>query len=202
MSKEIYISVDVEAAGSVPEKYSMLSIGATVVGKENQEFYREIKPINFNFEKDALKVCRNSFSEDLLRHLSEMGDKKPSDVLYALQDYGHEPGDVMEDFYHWVKSFFEKGKRVLFLGYIASFDWQFINHYFHKYVGENPFGYDPIDIKSFFMGQNQVLWTDISKKTIRKKLKMPQNDLPHNALFDAKEQAEMFQIMFNKKFIH
>lgn len=193
MSKEFYISVDIETAGTVPEKYSMLSIGAVIVGQSDKEFYRELKPVNFNFEKEALDVCRNCFSEDTQAHLSDMGDQKPSDILYALQDVGHEPGEVMEDFYAWVKEVSPKNTRPLFLGYNASFDWQFINHYFDKYIGENPFRYDPVDIKSYYMGKNKMLWTDISKKAIRRKYGLEENEIPHNALFDAKEQAEIFE---------
>jgi DNA polymerase III epsilon subunit-like protein len=195
MTKELFISVDIEASGTVPEKYSMLSIGAVVVGDDSKEFYRELKPINFNFEKEALAICRNSFSEDLLRHLNEMGNNKPSDVLYALQDFGHEPGDVMEDFYSWTKEVSKDYERPLFLGYNASFDWQFINSYFVKYIGENPFGYDPVDIKSYFMGRKGLKWSNVSKKAIKKELGMSENDLPHNALYDAKEQAQMFELM-------
>ena len=39
--KEVYISVDIEAAGPVPGEYSMLSIGATVVGDLEAWFYAE-----------------------------------------------------------------------------------------------------------------------------------------------------------------
>ena len=43
---ELYISVDIEAAGPVPVEYSMLSIGACVVGSPEVSFYIELKPIN------------------------------------------------------------------------------------------------------------------------------------------------------------
>lgn len=197
MNKELYISVDVEAAGVVPEKYSMLSLGAVVVEDQREEFYRDFKPVNFNFEKSALKVCRNSFSEDILRRAKEI-NKKTESILYALQDLGAEPVDAMDDFNEWVKKV-SKGRRPVFVGYNASFDWQFINFYFEKYIGKNPFGYDPIDIKSYFMGKRNVLWEDVTKPKVLKFLKMGKNDLPHNALFDAKEQAEIFRELLKIK---
>ena len=36
-----YISFDVEASGLIPGKYSMLSIGACVVGDISKQFYKE-----------------------------------------------------------------------------------------------------------------------------------------------------------------
>ena len=41
MACETYISVDVEAAGPIPGAYSLLAIGACVVGNINKTFYIE-----------------------------------------------------------------------------------------------------------------------------------------------------------------
>jgi ribonuclease T len=43
---ETYISVDVEAAGPIPGDYSMLAIGACMVGNARETFYAELRPIN------------------------------------------------------------------------------------------------------------------------------------------------------------
>jgi len=53
---EVYISVDIEAAGPVPGEYSMLSIGACDVELPKKSFYIELKPINDNFIPEALAV--------------------------------------------------------------------------------------------------------------------------------------------------
>jgi len=37
----VYVSVDVEASGPFPPDYSMLSVGAMVVGNPSVKFYRE-----------------------------------------------------------------------------------------------------------------------------------------------------------------
>lgn len=190
LKKEIYISVDVEASGSFPEKYSLLSIGATVVGAENKDFYRELRPKSLNFESGALKICANSFSEEVKRH-PKRNRKKLETVLDVLYDLGHEPQEVMEDFEKWVKKVSGNG-RAVFVGYNSSFDWQFINFYFFKYLGKNLFGHDPIDIKSMYMAKYGEKWSKISKKQIAKKFKIRENDLPHNALYDAREQADIF----------
>lgn len=43
------MTVDIEASGPIPGEYSMLSLGACIVGDISKRFYIEIKPINDNF---------------------------------------------------------------------------------------------------------------------------------------------------------
>ena len=60
---ELYVSVDVEASGPIPEKFSLLSIGACVVGHPDQSFYSEIKPLNDAFITEAMDVNKLSMEE-------------------------------------------------------------------------------------------------------------------------------------------
>ena len=60
--KELYISVDIEAAGPVPVTYSMLSLGAAVVLDLQTTFYVEFRPTNGKSIPEAMKVVV------LLRH--------------------------------------------------------------------------------------------------------------------------------------
>src|SRR4030066_70658 len=96
---ELYISVDIEASGPCPPAYSMLSIGACLVG-----------------------------------------------------DYG-------------------------------AFDWAFVNWYFHTYLGRNPFGIGPIDIKAYFMGLKGGSWEDTRSSRIPERFKGTAEQT-HNALDD------------------
>ena len=57
---EAYISVDIEASGPVPGKYSMLSVGACLVEDPTKDFYCEIKPISSEYVEEALKVNSGS----------------------------------------------------------------------------------------------------------------------------------------------
>ena len=43
IENECFISVDIEAAGPTPADFSMLSLGACVVGKCDEEFYMELR---------------------------------------------------------------------------------------------------------------------------------------------------------------
>ena len=171
--KDIYISVDVESSGPIPGDYSLLSIGACVVGNSAEEFYVEIQPINEAYVPEAIEVAGKSMRE------------------FALS--GQTPESAMSSFRDWLELIGGDGS-VVFVGFNAAFDWSFINWYFHTYVGENPFGIGGIDIKSFYMGMSGCLWEDTRSSHIPAKFK---GRLPHthNALDDAKEQAEMFQLM-------
>lgn len=174
--KEIYISVDVEASGPVPATYSMLSLGAVVVDDPRQTFYVELKPANGQFVSEAMKV-----------------------VGRTLQDFaegGRDPKDAMLAFRDWVGLVAKTGKPV-FVGFNGVFDWSFVNFYFHQYLGENPFGFGGIDIKSYYMGMNGCTWDATRSSHISSDLKGPVRHT-HNALDDAIEQAEMFRRMREK----
>ena len=174
--REVYISVDVEAAGPLPPTYSMLSLGAVAVDSPKKTFYVELKPINDKFVPDAMQVVGRS-----------------------LQDFaksGRDPREAMTAFRDWIVSVAKAGKPVL-VGFNATFDWAFVNFYFHQYLGENPFGFGGIDIKSYYMGMTGCAWEDTRSSRIRSQLKGP-SPHTHNALDDAVEQAEMFNRMREK----
>ena len=62
----IYISVDIECSGYIPAEYSMLSLGACVVGNEDNDscaFYIEVQPISDNYVKEALEIAGLSMQE-------------------------------------------------------------------------------------------------------------------------------------------
>ena len=148
--RELYISVDIEAAGPVPAAFSMLSLGAVVIGDPKKTFYVELKPMNDRFVPEAMKV-----------------------VGRTLQDFannGREPKEAMTAFRDWLVSVVMAAKPV-FVGFNATFDWAFVNFYFHEYVGENPFGFGGIDIKSYYMGMTGCAWEDTRSSRIGRTLR-------------------------------
>ena len=171
--KEIYISVDVEAAGPVPPTYSLLSIGAVAVDTPDSTFYVEIQPINANFVPAAMQVVGRT--------------------LEQFQKTGKPPRDAMMAFREWTDAIAGEANPV-FVGFNATFDWAFINFYFQEYLRENPFGIGGIAIKAFYMGLSGCAWEDTKSSKIPSKFKGKSRHT-HNALDDAIEQAEMFQRM-------
>ena len=170
-ASEIYISVDIEASGPIPSKYSMLSLGACVVGDTSRNFYSEIKPINDSFVPEAIEISGLS--------------------LDYLKSVGLEPGTALKNLAEWIE-YVSNNKIPIFVGFNAPFDWQFINWYFHVYTGSNPFGINAIDIKAYFMGAAGTTWNKTSSSNLPEWLKV-ENKEKHNALSDAISQSIIFE---------
>ncbi len=164
-----YISIDIESSGPVAPEYSMLSLGAIPVGNPSKTFYVEFKPITDKFIPEALAV-------------SGLDHEK-------LKVAGIEPKKAMNDFNEWLKE--TSYKKPVFVGFNAPFDWGFVNYYFHKFLGANPFGINAIDIKAYYMGKFNTAWTETSKNKLDIRFKS-EHPHTHNALDDAIEQADTF----------
>jgi ribonuclease T len=176
-SKEVFISVDVETAGPIPGKYSLLSIGACDADNPEQQFSCELKPISKDYVPEALAVTGLS--------------------LERLAETGLAPKDAMLQFAAWVRSISQDGKTPVFVGFNAAFDWSFVNYYFHQFLGENPFGFAALDIKSFYMGVAGSTWSDTRSSQMVEALK-PRRVGDHDALHDAIFQAELFRLAREK----
>src|ERR1700730_8173317 len=170
--REVYISVNVEAAGPLPPKYSMLSLGAVAVDDPQATFYVEFKPLNDHSVPAAIKVVGRSLEE------FAVAGRDPKEAMLALRN--------------WLSTVAKTGKPV-FVGFNASFDWAFVNFYFHQYLGDNPFGIGGIDIKSYYMGLRGCTWEDTRSSRIPPEFKGSSLPHTHNALDDAIEQAELFR---------
>jgi DNA polymerase III epsilon subunit-like protein len=170
---EIFISVDIEASGPIPGEFSMLSIGACDVYEPAAAFLCLIKPISDNFVPEALAV--SGFS---LEHAGA---------------YGLSPEDAMAQFAHWVKGISSDRTPVL-IGLNAPFDWSFINYYFIRYLGSNPFGFSALDIKAYFMGATKCSWGQTRSSRIKSATGAVGSG-NHDALQDAQFQAELFRLL-------
>ncbi len=122
--------VDVEADGPIPADYSMISFGAVAVEPSlTKTFYGQLKPVSENWIPEALAVSGFSREETL-----------------AFD----EPKAVMERFARWISE--NSHGRPYFISDNNGFDWQFINWYFHHFLGENPFGHSSSNLGSLYKG--------------------------------------------------
>ena len=166
--------MDVEAAGPNPGQYSLLSIGACLVADAQRTFYVELQPVNDNFTPEALAVSRLSLEE--------------------LAERGLPPAVVMARFEAWLAAEVPSGRQPIFVAFNAPFDWMFVNDYFHRFLGRNPFGHAALDLKAFYMGLTGVHWLETTMCYIAARY-LSNRKLTHHALRDAQDQAELFQKM-------
>jgi hypothetical protein len=163
-----YVMVDVESDGPIPGDYSMISFGAVIVEPQlNRTFYGQLRPISEKFIPDALAVS---------------GFDRATTLTFA------DPAEVMSAFRDWLKANC-KG-RCLFISDNNGFDWQFINWYFHHFVGTNPFGFSSTNLGSLYKGL--VKNTFVNFKHLRK------TKHTHNPIDDARGNAEALLTMRDK----
>ena len=157
------IVVDVEADGPIPSEYSMVSFGAVLVDNSlNKTFYGEVKPISDKWIPSALNVSKISREQHLMYD---------------------DPIIVMKNFADWLK-INSKGNPV-FISDNNGFDWQWINYYFHKYYGSNPFGFSSRRIGDIYCGMKLDMKLNNEWKKKYRKTKHS-----HFAIDDATGNAE------------
>lgn len=157
--------VDIEADGPIPGDYSMISFGAVVVEPAlDRSFYGRLRPISERWIPEALAVSGHS-REDTLAF--------------------DEPAAVMRAFRQWLGDN-AKG-RLMFVSDNNGFDWQFVNWYFHHFLGANPFGHSSSNLGSLYKG----LVGDTSRNF--KHLRRTRHT--HHPVDDAKGNAEALLAM-------
>ncbi len=171
---ECWISVDVETSGPNPGGYSLLSIGACRYDDPEQGFYVELVPVHDRAVPSALAVSGLQLDE--------------------LTRTGAQPEAAMQAFADWVAAVVPAGRRPVFVGFNAGFDWMFVCDYFHRYLGHNPFGHAALDIKSVALGALRVSWPETSLQRLSA-LVLDGRSLSHDALQDARDQAALLRAL-------
>ena len=158
-----YIVVDVEADGEIPHKFSMVSFGAVIVEPSlSKTFYGEVKPISEKWNPEALAI--SGFSRE--QHLGF-----------------DEPKEVMENFADWIVR--NSVGKPTFISDNLAFDWQWINWYFHYFIGKNPFGFSGRRIGDLYCGMKMDTSLNAEWKKLYRKTKHT-----HHPVDDAKGNAE------------
>jgi ribonuclease T len=169
---DCYVSVDVEASGPTPSLYSLLSIGACLVEKPEQRFYVELQPLSEITTLEAAAVHRLQ--------------------LKCLVSEGLPPKEAMTRFADWLASVVPAGEIPIFVAFNAAFDWMFVNDYFYRFLGHNPFGHAALDIKAFYMGMSGKRWAETSMRHLSPRY-LGGRLLAHHAVEDALVQADLFR---------
>lgn len=125
-----YIVVDVESDGPIQGIHSMVCFGAVIVSdKLDKTFYGQIKPISNEYQPDALAV--SGFTREEHENFED-------------------PEIVMEKFAKWIAD--EAPGGAILISDNNGYDAPWINYYFHRYYGKNPFGWSSRRIGDLFCG--------------------------------------------------
>jgi DNA polymerase III epsilon subunit-like protein len=155
-----YIMVDIESDGPIPGDYSMVCFGAVLVDASlAQTFYGQLRPISERWLPEALAVS---------------GFTREQTLAFP------EPASVMRQFQTWLDE--HSQGRPMFISDNNGFDWQFINWYFHHFLGGNPFGFSSTNLGSLYKGMQQD--TFVNFKHLR------QTKHTHHPVDDARGNAE------------
>jgi hypothetical protein len=155
-----FVMMDVESDGPIPGDYSMICFGAVIVEESlDRTFYARLRPISDKWVPEALAVS---------------GFDREQTMQFEL------PLDGMQSFRAWLEA--SASGRLTFISDNNGYDWQFINWYFHHFLGENPFGHSSTNLGSLYKG----VVRDFSKnfKHLRKTAHT------HHPVDDAKGNAE------------
>lgn len=179
---EIYVSTDIESDGPIPGPNSMLSFGSAA------------------FTRDGTMI--GTFSANLETLEGASGDSSTmkwwegqGDAWTACRQDLQKPAEAMKAYVGWVKSL--PGKPV-FVGYPASFDFMFVYFYMIKFVGESPFSFSALDIKTFAMAKLGLPYRECTKRNFPKHW-FGKTRHTHVAIDDAIEQGELFINILNDK---
>lgn len=134
-----YIVVDVESDGPIIGYNSMVCFGAVLLdSKLNKTFYGQTKPIE-------LLGGGNSIGRYKEEALAVSGFTRSEHMRFE------EPDVTMKEFQKWLTEVTD-GDRVTLLSDNNGYDASWINYYFMRYVGTNPFGWTSRRIGDMFCG--------------------------------------------------
>jgi len=172
---EIYVSTDVETDGPIPGPHSMLSFASAA--------YRTDKTLLGTFAAN-LHLLPGAAG-----HPKTMEWWRDNQAAFdATRVNLEQPQIAMRRYVDWLKAL--PGKPV-FIAYPAGFDFLFVYWYLIRFVGESPFSFSALDLKTYAMALLNTEYRETVKKNMPKRWFDP---LPHThvALDDAIEQGALF----------
>jgi len=186
MTEYTLVSVDIETTGPAPSVAEMCSIGAVALDDDMET--AEAFSVNLEFKTPGDPMVEEGTMR-WWKHWPEQWNAHRTDVVQIK--------DAMWKFTDWLEKI--RPSKPLFVAWPVGFDWGFVNYYFHKYVGFNPFGYSPLCLKNYAAG---VLRHPGMLGSSREEAFMPDDWLvtpediglvPHIAVNDAIAQAMMIR---------
>jgi hypothetical protein len=187
VTRELYISVDVEPDGHVPGINSLVSLGACAAAvrddagavtaldpdDEANAYYAVLRPISEEYVEKALRVTG-------LDRATHERDGRP-------------PEQALPEFAAWIDGLAaEHDALPVLAAYPLGFVWSFTQHYLHAYAGRSPFGQSAhYDMKSVYAALAGSAVRDAIKRRIPSALLGPKDSKTHHALDDARGHVDL-----------
>ena len=181
MTRELYLSVDVEPDGHVPGTSSIVSLGACAAVVRDDEgslqlldpendahtFYAVLRPITDRYVEKALRVT--GFDRA------------------TLERDGRPPEEALPEFAAWVDALAaEHNAQPVLAAYPLGFVWHFTQYYLHVFAGRSPFGQSAhFDMKSAYAALADSAVRDAIKRRMPSALLGRRDSKTHHALDDA-----------------
>lgn len=175
MTREVFVSTDVEADGPIPGPHSMLSFGSVAFDESGVE-------------------C-GSFTANLTTlpgadgHPDTMKWWKTQPAAWAAcRAQPRDPDEALPQYAAWLDAL---PGRPVFVGYPAAFDYLFVHWYLHRFAGRSPFSHSALDVKTLAMAMLGGRFGDATKRHMPRRW-FPATTHSHVALDDAREQGLLF----------
>ena len=172
---EVYVSTDVESDGPIPGPHSMLSFASAA--------FLPDKTLVDTFTAN-LKTLPGATADPATMNWWQQHPEKWAAARADLQD----PEPAMRRYVDWV------GKlpgRPVFVAYPAGFDFLFVYWYLIRFVGDSPFSFSALDIKTYAMALLKTEYRESVKRHMPRRWFEAQPHT-HIALDDAIEQGLLF----------
>jgi len=189
VTRELYISVDVEPDGHVPGTSSLVSLGACAAAIRDEDgtvealdadsdanrFYAVLRPITDRYVEKALRVT--GFDRA------------------TLEAEGRPPEEALPEFAAWVDGLAaEHDALPVLAAYPLGFVWHFTQYYLHEFAGRSPFGQSAhLDMKSAYAALTHSAVRDAIKRRMPSALLGPQDSKTHHALNDARGHVDLLR---------
>lgn len=179
--QEIYVSIDIEADGPIPGPHSMLSLGAAAYDAPKKKL---LNSFSINFKKLPGAVAHP---------VTEKWWRKFPEAYTLTRENQIDPKEAMQRFANWANKL---PARPIMTSLPVTFDFMFVHWYFMRFLGESPFSFIGLDLRTLAYSQLNLPFKDCVRSNF------PEHwfdELPHThvALDDAIEQGALFCNMLN-----
>ncbi|HVF79381.1 MAG TPA: hypothetical protein VNA28_13880 [Solirubrobacteraceae bacterium] len=187
MTRELYISVDVEPDGHVPGTSSIVSLGACAAVVRDDEgrlrlldcetdahvFYAVLRPITDTYVEKALRVT--GFDRA------------------TLERDGRPPEEALPEFAAWIDGLAaQHDAQPVLAAYPLGFVWHFTQYYLQEFAGRSPFGQSAhYDMKTAYAALTGSAVRDAIKRRMPSALLGPKDSKTHHALDDARGHVDL-----------